>query len=70
MYTIAPSRCGVTGRRSSGTDERRAQYPASDPITPEDTYIELARFMGLDVSQKLREAKIVRDSSGIPALWT
>jgi uncharacterized protein (DUF1501 family) len=70
VYSYIITGGGMAGGRVIGSSDARAQYPASDPVTPEDTYVELARFMGLDVAQKLREAKIVRDSSGIPALWS
>ncbi len=70
VYSYLITGGGIQGGRVIGSSDSRAQYPASDPVRPEDTYMEVARLMGMDVSQKLREAKIVGVSPGIPGLWS
>ena len=69
VYSYIITGGGMPNGRVIGSSDARAQYPASLPISPEDTYMELCRFLGMDVSLKLREARIVRDSPGIPGLF-
>jgi hypothetical protein len=70
VYSYIITGAGIPGGRVIGSSDARATYPASSPVTPEDTYMEVCRLMGMDVSQKLREARIVRDSPGIPELFS
>jgi len=70
VYSFLITGAGIPGGRVIGSSDARAAYPASHPVTPEDTYMEVCRLMGMDVSQKLREARIVRDSPGIPDLFS
>jgi hypothetical protein len=69
VYSFLITGGGIAGGRVIGASDARAAYPVSAPVTPEDTYMELCRFLGMDVSQKLREARIVRDAPGIPGLF-
>jgi hypothetical protein len=70
VYSYLITGAGIPGGRVIGSSDARAAYPASDPVSPEDTYMEVCRMMGMDVSQRLREARIVRDSPGIPGLFS
>jgi hypothetical protein len=70
VYSYIITGAGIPGGRVIGASDARAQYPASHPITPEDTYMETCKFLGMDVSQKLREARIVKDAPGIPDLYS
>src|SRR5579871_2036973 len=70
VYSYLITGGGIQGGRVIGSSDARAMYPAEHPVTPEDTYMEVCRFLGMDVSQKLREARIVRDSAGIPGLYS
>ena len=70
VYSYLITGAGIPGGRVIGASDARAQYPASHPVTPEDTYMEACRVLGMDVSQKLREARIVKDSPGIPDLYS
>lgn len=70
VYSYLITGANIPGGRVIGASDARAQYPASQPITPEDTYMEVCRFLGMDVSQKLREARIVKDAPGIPNLYS
>jgi hypothetical protein len=70
VYSFLITGAGMPNGRVIGSSDARAQYPASHPITPEDVYMEVCRLMGMDVSLKLREARIVKDSPGIPQLWS
>ena len=70
VYSYLITGAGIPGGRVIGSSDARAAYPASVPVTPEDTYMEVCRLMGMDVSLKLREARIVRDSPGIPGLFS
>lgn len=70
VYSYLITGAGIPGGRVIGASDNRAAYPAHTPITPEDTYMEVCRLMGMDVSLQLREAKIVKDSPGIPGLFS
>ena len=70
VYSFLLTGAGIPGGRVIGASDARAQYPSSRPVTPADTYMEVCRLMGLDVSQKLRVARIVGDSPGIPELFS
>lgn len=70
VYSYLITGGGISGGRVIGSSDARAMYPAEHPVTPEDTYMEVCRFLGMDVSQQLREARIVKDSPGIPGLFS
>ena len=69
VYSYIVTGAGIQGGRVIGSSDARAMYPAEHPVTPEDTYMEICRFLGMDVSLKLREARIVKDSPGVPGLF-
>lgn len=70
VYSYLITGAGIPGGRVIGSSDARAQYPATLPVTPEDTYMSVANILKMDVSQKLREARILRDSPGIPGLFS
>lgn len=70
VYSYLITGAGIPGGRVIGSSDARAAYPTSHPVTPEDTYMEVCRLMGMDVSQQLRQARIVKDSPGIPGLFS
>ncbi len=70
VYSYLITGAGIPGGRVIGASDARASYPAHTPVTPEDTYMEVCRRMGMDVSLKLRESRIVKDSAGIPGLYS
>jgi hypothetical protein len=70
VYSYLITGGGMSGGRVIGASDARAGYPTETPVTPPDTYMELCRFLGMDVSLTLREARIVGDSPGIPGLFS
>ncbi len=70
VYSYIITGAGIPGGRVIGSSDPQARYPASQPVTPEDTYMSVAKILNMDVSARLREAKIVRDSPGIPDLFS
>lgn len=70
VYSYIITGAGIPGGRVIGSSDERAQYPASLPVSPEDTYMSIAKIMNMDVSGQLREARILRDSPGIPGLFS
>ena len=70
VYSYLITGAGIPGGRVIGSSDAQARYPASQPVTPEDTYMSVAKILNMDVSARLREARIVRDSPGIPDLFS
>ena len=70
VYSYLITGAGIPGGRVIGSSDSRAQYPASEPVSPEDTYMSVVKILGMDASIQLREARIVRDSPGIPGLFS
>lgn len=70
VYSYLITGAGIPGGRVIGSSDAQARYPAELPITPEDTYMSVAKILNMDVSARLREARIVRDSPGIPGLYS
>lgn len=68
VYSYLITGAGIQGGRVIGASDERAAYPAETPVHPEDTYMSVCRLLGLDVTQKLREARIVGASPGVPGL--
>ena len=69
VYSYLITGAGIPGGRVIGSSDAQAKYPAELPVTPEDTYMSVAKILNMDVSARLREARIVRDSPGIPGLF-
>ena len=59
---------GVPGGRVLGASDATGAYPDGPGVTPESLASSIYRIMGLDVGVALREANVVRDSTGIPGL--
>ncbi len=70
VYSYLITGAGIPGGRVIGSSDAQAKYPAELPVTPEDTYMSVAKILNMDVSARLREARIVRDSPGIPGLFS
>ncbi|MCX6379885.1 MAG: DUF1501 domain-containing protein [Armatimonadetes bacterium] len=70
VYSYLITGAGIPGGRVIGSSDEQAKYPASLPVTPEDTYMSVAKLLNMDVSGQLREARILRDSPGIPGLFS
>jgi len=70
VYSYLITGAGIPGGRVIGSSDAYAKYPTSLPVTPEDTYMSIAKLMNMDVSGQLREARILRDSPGIPLLFS
>ncbi|HZP83491.1 MAG TPA: DUF1501 domain-containing protein [Chthonomonadaceae bacterium] len=68
-YSFILAGAGIPGGRVIGASDATGAYPSEGRVTPEDTMMSVCRLMGMDVSQKLREARIVRDSPGIQGLF-
>jgi len=64
-YLIAGA--GIPGGRVIGASDQFAAYPADDPVSPEATVASVFRRVGLDL-EKLRQAKIIEETDGIPRL--
>ena len=69
VYSFIIAGAGIPGGRVIGSSDAKAMYPAEQPVTPEDTYMSVSKILNMDVSARLREARIVRDSGGIPGLY-
>ena len=70
VYSFLITGAGIPGGRVIGSSDAKAMYPAELPVTPEDTYMSVSKILNMDVSARLREARIVRDSPGIPGLYS
>jgi len=70
VYSYLITGAGIPGGRVIGSSDNQAKYPAELPVSPEDTYMSVAKILNMDVSGQLREARILRDSPGIPGLYS
>ncbi len=70
VYSYLITGAGIPGGRVIGASDEFAKYPAVQPVSPEDTYMSVAKILNMDVSGRLREARILRDSPGIPDLYS
>ena len=70
VYSYLMTGAGIPGGRVIGSSDAQAKYPAELPVSPEDTYMSVAKILNMDVSGQLREARILRDSPGIPGLYS
>jgi hypothetical protein len=70
VYSYLITGAGIPGGRVIGSSDAQAKYPAELPVSPEDTYMSVAKILNMDVSGQLREARILRDSPGIPGLYS
>ncbi len=70
VYSYLITGAGIPGGRVIGSSDAQAKYPAELPVSPEDTYMSVAKILNMDVSGQLREARILRDSPGIPGLFS
>jgi hypothetical protein len=68
VYSALVAGGGVPGGRVLGASDAMGAYPDGSGVTPEDLASSIYRILGLDVTIALREAQIVRDSTGIPRL--
>jgi hypothetical protein len=68
-YSFLIAGAGIPGGRVIGASDRFSAWPAELPVKPEDTMMSVYRLLGMDVSLKLREARIVGASPGIPNLF-
>ncbi len=67
-YSALVAGGGVPGGRVLGASDATGAYPDGPGVTPEALASSIYRIMGLDVGVALREASVVRDSTGIPGL--
>ncbi len=70
VYSYLITGAGIPGGRVIGSSDEAAKYPSTLPVSPEDTYMSVAKILNMDVSGQLREARILRDSPGIPDLFS
>jgi uncharacterized protein (DUF1501 family) len=64
-YLIAGA--GIPGGRAIGASDEHAAYPADNPVSPENTVASVFNLVGLDL-EKLRAAKVIEETEGIPGL--
>ncbi len=68
VYTSMLLGAGLRGGRVIGASDAEGQYPDGIHATPEDMTMDIYRMLGLDISNTLRQAQIVKDAPGIPGL--
>ena len=59
---------GVPGGLVIGQSDAEGAYPDGPHCSPEDVSMTLYRMLGLDVSQALRDARVVKAAEGIPGI--
>jgi len=68
VYSALVAGGGVPGGRVMGASDPQGGAPDGNGVSPEMLAASIYRILGLDVTVTLREAGIVRDSSGVPGL--
>jgi uncharacterized protein (DUF1501 family) len=68
VYSALIAGGGVPGGRVLGASDALGAAPDGSGVSPEMLAASIYRLLGLDVTVALREAGIVRDSTGVPQL--
>lgn len=68
VYTSLLAGAGLRGGRAIGASDAQGVYPDGISASPEDLTMDIYRILGLDISNTLRQAQIVKDAPGIPGL--
>lgn len=68
VYSALIAGGGVPGGRVMGASDPQGAAPDGNGVSPEMLTASIYRLLGLDVTVTLREAGIVRDSTGVPGL--